>query len=114
MAPVYTSDPALPRRPQDSVPACLLQPWPDGTCTHKQSSAWHDVLPGRGVADGRSPRIFRRVGRHQLAMAGKPTIGSSLNGALGDSSSCLAVKLRVEAAPIWSAPACFKSTALRV
>jgi len=24
MAPVYTSDPALPRRPQDSAPACLL------------------------------------------------------------------------------------------
>src|SRR5216683_2539533 len=49
MTPVYTSDPALPRRPQDSVPACPLRLWPDGTCTHKHSSAWHDVLPGRGV-----------------------------------------------------------------
>src|SRR5512134_2844192 len=26
MAPVYTSDPALPRRPQDSVPARPLRP----------------------------------------------------------------------------------------
>ena len=25
MTPVYTSDPALPRRPQDSVPACPLR-----------------------------------------------------------------------------------------
>jgi hypothetical protein len=25
MAPVYTSDPALPRRPQDSVPVCPLR-----------------------------------------------------------------------------------------
>jgi hypothetical protein len=53
MAPVYTSDPALPRRPQDSVPACPLRLWPDETFTHRHSSAWHDVLPGDGVG-GRS------------------------------------------------------------
>ena len=45
MTPVYTSDPALPRRPQDSVPACPLRLWPDETFTHRHSSAWHDVLP---------------------------------------------------------------------
>src|ERR1700730_1040680 len=45
MAPVYTSDPASPRRPQDSVPACPLRLWPDETFTHRHSSAWHDVLP---------------------------------------------------------------------
>src|SRR5437764_4112039 len=45
MAPVYTSNPALPRRPQDSVPACPLRLWPDETFTHRHSSAWHDVLP---------------------------------------------------------------------
>jgi len=50
MTPVYTSDPALPRRQQDSVPACPLRLWPDETLTHRHSSAWHDVLPGRGVA----------------------------------------------------------------
>src|SRR5690349_11016519 len=44
MAPVYTSNPALPRRPQDSVPACPLRLWPDETFTHRHSSAFHDVL----------------------------------------------------------------------
>ena len=44
MAPVYTSNPALPRRPQDSVPACPLRLWPDETFTHRHSSAWHDEL----------------------------------------------------------------------
>lgn len=57
IAPVYTSDPALPRRPQDSVPACPLRLWPDETFTHRHSSASHDVLPGRGVGqDSASPR----------------------------------------------------------
>ena len=50
MTPVYTSDPALPRRPQDSVPACPLRLWPDETFTHRHSSAFHDALPMRGVA----------------------------------------------------------------
>ena len=45
MAPVYTSDTALPRRPQDSVPTCPLWLWSDETFTHKHSSACHDVLP---------------------------------------------------------------------
>lgn len=49
--PVYTSDPASPRRPQDSVPACPLRLWPVRTSTERRSSAWHDVLPERGVAD---------------------------------------------------------------
>jgi len=44
LAPVYTSDLALPRRPQDSVPTCPLRRWPGGTFTHRHSSAWHDVL----------------------------------------------------------------------
>jgi hypothetical protein len=38
--------------------------------------------PGCGAADRRSLRIFRRVGRHQLATAGRPTMGSSLNGVI--------------------------------
>src|SRR3546814_19791219 len=46
MTPVYTSDPALPRRPPDSVPARPLRPWPDEHFTTRHSSAWHDVLPG--------------------------------------------------------------------
>ena len=41
-----------------------------------------DRAPRCGVADGRSPPIVRRVGRHQLATAGKPTMGSSLKGAM--------------------------------
>jgi hypothetical protein len=45
MTPVYTSDPALPRRPQDSVPACPLRLWPGETFTHRHSLALHDVLP---------------------------------------------------------------------
>jgi len=44
MAPVYASDPALPRRPQDSVPACPLQLWPDETFTHKSSTAFPNAL----------------------------------------------------------------------
>src|ERR1700757_3711490 len=44
MAPVYASDLALPRRPQDSVPACLLRLWPGKTFTHKSSSAFPNAL----------------------------------------------------------------------
>ncbi len=40
MAPVYTSDPALPQRPQDSVPTRPLRLWSDETYTHKHSSAF--------------------------------------------------------------------------
>src|ERR1700683_4559002 len=36
--PVYASDPALPRRPQDSVPTCPLRLWSDKTSTCKSSS----------------------------------------------------------------------------
>ena len=43
--PCLASDPALPRRPQDLVPACPLRLWPDGTFTHRHSSAFHDALP---------------------------------------------------------------------
>jgi hypothetical protein len=60
MPPVYTSDPALPRRPQDPVPARPLRLWPDWTFTNKQSSAWHDVLPPRGVGVvGKQPVVAR-------------------------------------------------------
>ncbi|RVN76715.1 hypothetical protein CN105_34620, partial [Sinorhizobium meliloti] len=76
MAPVYTSDPALPRCPQDSVPACPLWLWPDGTCTHKQLSAWHDVLPGSGVGGG-WVAAFSGMGRDdQRATAGRLMSGS--------------------------------------
>src|SRR5207248_2920347 len=44
MAPVYASDLALPRRPQDSVPACPLRLWPGETLTHKSSSASPNAL----------------------------------------------------------------------
>ena len=60
--PVYTSDPALPRRPQDSVPACPLRLWLDRTFTDKSSLAWHDVLPLRGVAGGWPATISGRTG----------------------------------------------------
>ena len=59
MTPVYTSDPALPRRPQDSVPACPLRLWPDETFTHRHSSASHDVLPGSGVATPNGASIIQ-------------------------------------------------------
>src|SRR3546814_20020519 len=42
MTPFSTSDPALPRRPQDSVPACPLRLWPDETFTHRTTPAWQD------------------------------------------------------------------------
>src|SRR3546814_18503331 len=51
MTPVYTSDPALPRRPQDSVPACPLRLWPAETFTHRHSSAWQDR---KSVGEGKS------------------------------------------------------------
>ena len=63
ITPVYASDPALPQRPQDSVPACLLRLWPDETFTHKHSSALHDALPRRGVADGWHRRCSGRAGK---------------------------------------------------
>src|ERR1700758_538302 len=44
MAPASASDLALPRRPQDSVPACLLRLWPGKTFTHKSSSAFPNAL----------------------------------------------------------------------
>jgi hypothetical protein len=49
ITPVYTSDPALPRRPQDSVPDCPLRLCPDETSTRKHLPAWHDVLHEAGV-----------------------------------------------------------------
>jgi hypothetical protein len=42
---VYASDPALPRRPQDSVPACPLRRWPDGTLIRMSLSAFPGALP---------------------------------------------------------------------
>jgi hypothetical protein len=44
MTPVYASDLASPRRPQDSVPTRPLRLWPDETFTHRRSSALHDAL----------------------------------------------------------------------
>src|SRR5512147_1186137 len=52
MAPVYASDPALPRRPQDSVPACPLRLWPDETFTHKSSAASPNALRQGGGNSG--------------------------------------------------------------
>jgi hypothetical protein len=72
--PVYTSDPALPRRPPDSVPACPLRLWPDETFTHRHSSAWHDVPPRRGVGE---PVLGGSEG-DQAATADSLRTGSSL------------------------------------
>src|SRR5689334_25283998 len=52
IAPVYASDPALPRRPQDSVPACPLRLWPDETFTHKSSAAFPNALRQAGGDSG--------------------------------------------------------------
>src|SRR5205807_6919995 len=83
MAPVYTSNPALPRRPQDSVPACPLRLWPDETFTHRHSSAWHDVPPGGGVGARGGSRSPAGSGRLcHAARAGSLTKGSSLKGAM--------------------------------
>ena len=83
MTPVYASNPASPRRPQNSVPACPLRLWPDETFTHRLSSAFHDALPKRGVAERLATTIsdMGRIG--QITMAGNPTTGSSLNAGDG-------------------------------
>jgi hypothetical protein len=70
MAPVYTSDAASPRRPQDSVPTCPLRLWPDETFTHKHPSAFMTYsrrmlkLAQRRVPDNilRSHRILLKNG----------------------------------------------------
>jgi hypothetical protein len=62
MTPVYASNLTLPRHPQDSVPTRPLRLWPNETFTHRHSSAFHDALPGSGVAGGEAP--------HSPALAG--------------------------------------------
>src|SRR5206468_4232004 len=56
------SDPALPRRPQDSVPACPLRLWPDETFTHKSSAAFPNALRqagGNSELEAEAPRVQR-------------------------------------------------------
>jgi hypothetical protein len=62
MAPVYTSDAASPRRPQDSVPTCPLRLWPDETFTHKHPSAFmtYSRLPSKIRR-----RVLRSRDRHR-------------------------------------------------
>ena len=62
MAPVYTSDPALPRRPQDSVPTCPLRLWPDETFTHKSSAAFPNALRQAGGDSGLELRRHEHSG----------------------------------------------------
>jgi hypothetical protein len=61
MTPVYASNPASPRRPQDSVPARPLRLWPDETFTYRRSSPLHDALPSRGVAPAVAKPLARRA-----------------------------------------------------
>src|SRR5689334_8178030 len=63
MAPVYASDPALPQRPQDSVPACPLRLWPGKTLTHESSSASPNALRQvQQIGQGKRARLSSAQG----------------------------------------------------
>jgi hypothetical protein len=87
--PVYASDPASPRRPQDSVPACLLRRWPGGTSTRRSSSVLPSALPPR-VEIGQT--LFRcilegfstRRAVHRRALASTATEGAQVPRTSGD------------------------------